>query len=318
MTVSIICPGSAVTYNKSERLRGKHVKVVRIICLGAGLTMLVCYIVCMFVQEAHGQITANVLRRTLFICTPSLQTGTAFTIDVDGKQYLVTAKHIVSTLPEGADTTISILKKVGWTPITVQVFKCNDPVDIAIAVPKAQLTVNQPLSPTSSGLIVGQDTHFYGFPYSNSTVYASLPDVFGLVKRATVSQIQSDPVKGIQCILLDGYNNPGFSGSPVVFHDLLESGVGLKVAGVISSYMSEHQEVKEKVCEVKVNEVTPADIAGNNILHSPDGKLYRLKGTDKYVQANTGIAQAWDISAAVDLIRKHPTGPISSDTFTGL
>jgi len=43
-----------------------------------------------------AQVTSNVLLRTLLIAIPGTKwvpTGTAFTIDVDGRQYLVTAKH---------------------------------------------------------------------------------------------------------------------------------------------------------------------------------------------------------------------------------
>jgi hypothetical protein len=110
------------------------------------------------------QVTANILRRTLLIRVASA-TGTAFTIEVDGRQYLITAKHVVSGLPDGANRTIDILKKKGRSALRVTVFKCAEPVDIAVFIPPEQIPVNDPLDPTSTGIAVGQDAYFVGFPY---------------------------------------------------------------------------------------------------------------------------------------------------------
>lgn len=266
---------------------------------------------------APSQVTANILRRTLLIKVASA-TGTAFTIEVDGRQYLITAKHVVSSLPDGANRTINILKKNGWSPLRVAVFKCAEPVDIAVLIPPEQITVNYSLEPTSMGMAVGQDAYFVGFPYGPqfAKTYSSLPDVYGFVKKATVAQLDSMPDRNMQRILLDGYNNPGFSGSPIVWRDLSQRGVVFKVAGVIVSYESYVSPVLEKL-EIGKNQITAEDRAENRILRTTDGRIYRLKDTGKLVQLNTGIATAWDIGSAVDLIRKHPIGPKAADSFTG-
>ena len=105
-----------------------------------------------------AQVTSNVLRRTLLI--QASETGTAFTIEVDRRQYVVTAKHIVGKLPNDAQSTIQVRKKAGWSPLKVWIFKCDDPVDIAVLVAASQLTVDYPLEPTSNGMMVGQDAYF--------------------------------------------------------------------------------------------------------------------------------------------------------------
>jgi hypothetical protein len=85
--------------------------------------------------------------------------------------------------------------------------------------------------------------------------------------------------------ILDGINNPGFSGGPVFFG----TGDALKVAAVISGYYLQPTEV----------------IRG--------GAARLAKGTPKdYVNENSGFIIAYDIAWAVDVIKKNPTGPLRS------
>lgn len=115
-----------------------------------------------------AQVPSNALLRTRLINATS-ELGTAFSIDVDGRQYLVTAKHVVGSLPEGAVSEIKLWRKSGWSSIKVTVYRCSDPVDIAVLVPAAQITVDFPLEPDSKGLFAGQDAYFVGFPTGYSS-----------------------------------------------------------------------------------------------------------------------------------------------------
>lgn len=263
-------------------------------------------------------VTSNVLRRTLLIQAIPGETASAFTIEVDGRQYLITAKHVVSTFTDGAQSTIEIMTKNGWSPLKVTVFKCDDPVDVAVLVPPTQITVDYPLEPSSKELAVGQDAYFVGFPYGleHATTYTAMSTVFGLVKRATVAQFDSMPQINAQRIILDGINNQGFSGSPLVFRDLSQPGLVFKVAGVIVNYEAQLSPVFKPV-QIREQDITPTDLAQELIVHSSDGKVYRLQNTGEVVKSNTGIATAWDIGTAVALIRQHPIGPNVSDSFTG-
>ena len=165
-----------------------------------------------------AQVTSNVINRVFLVKGPD-EAGTAFTIEVDGRQYLVTAKHVVKGMKE--DDSIQIRKDDQWTAVPVQVFRCEDPVDIAVLVPSSQLSASFPVEPTSAGMFFGGDTFFLGFPYAKTTEFKlaggyPLP----LIKRATLSGMNPlVPDKGV-IIVLDGYNNPGFSGSPVCFATL--------------------------------------------------------------------------------------------------
>jgi hypothetical protein len=52
---------------------------------------------------SHAQVPSNALLRTLEIKTPA-ELGTAFTIDVDHRQYIITAKHIITPVENGGKT----------------------------------------------------------------------------------------------------------------------------------------------------------------------------------------------------------------------
>ena len=83
---------------------------------------------CLFTVESSAQYTANVFRRVLMIKVGDA-VATSFTIEVDNKQYLVTAKHVVAGL-EGKGK-IDVRRDDKWLRVDVIVQKCADPIDIA-------------------------------------------------------------------------------------------------------------------------------------------------------------------------------------------
>jgi hypothetical protein len=82
--------------------------------------------------------------------------------------------------------------------------------------------------------------------------------------------------------ILDGINNAGFSGGPVI----VGTDNDLKIVAVISGYSLE-----------------PTDVIRGDPKAAADGP----KNT---VGVNSGFILAYDISHAVDLIKKNPTGPV--------
>jgi hypothetical protein len=112
--------------------------------------------------QVSAQVTDHVFLRVRMIQAGKAQ-GTSFTLDVDGRQYLITAKHLVTGL--NSDDVVKILQSDGWASVAVKVFRCAEPIDIAVLVPPEQLTVNLPLEPTSAGIRFSQDMFFVGFPY---------------------------------------------------------------------------------------------------------------------------------------------------------
>lgn len=220
-------------------------------------------------------ITTNAIQRTFHIKVGD-STGTCFTIDVDNKQYLVTAKHIVSDL---ADTSnIEIFHEQQWKNIEVTIVgHCDGEIDISVLTTNLQISPTHPLEPTSAGMTYGQDVYFLGFPYGMAGEMGPMNRDFPVpfVKKAIVSCIYFE--NDIQIIFLDGHNNLGFSGGPVIF--------------------KEHNSGDYKVCSV---------VAGYRYAEEPvyqNGKPIPLE-----IRANTGIVISYGIKHAVDLIEENPIG----------
>jgi len=80
------------------------------------------------------------------------------------------------------------------------------------------------------GLIYSQDVFFLGFPYDivPNLLFGSGGFPMPLVRKAIVAAMDRDT------LILDGHNNPGFSGGPVCFFRPNEGAA--RIAGVVSGY----------------------------------------------------------------------------------
>jgi hypothetical protein len=271
----------------------------------------VCFgiMLCAVIPAAQAQVTSNVLRRVLMIQADK-NSGSSFTLEVDGRQYLITAKHVVASLK--SEDTIQIRKGDEWSSVKVKVLRCDDPIDIAVLVPASQLTVSFRLEPITNNVFFGQDAYFVGFPYGLSMDAKEANGLYPIafMKKGIFSAMV--PEGSATVIFLDGHNNPGFSGGPIVYRDLNQSGPPIfHVAGVVSGYR--HEFVPTVVAE----EVKPGDDLKQEepwrIVKLADGRTIRLKDTDQLARLNTGIVKGYHIKHAVELIQKHPIGPTVSD-----
>ncbi|MGB0071218.1 MAG: hypothetical protein WBQ11_24625 [Isosphaeraceae bacterium] len=147
-------------------------------------------------------------------------------------------------------------------------------IDVSVLATDRRLTPSElPLEPSSEGIVYGQELFFLGFPYGIIGKYLFRPEGYPLplVKRATLSLFHGD------VYLLDGHNNPRFSGGPVVF--VPPGRRDFKVAGVISGFRAEEEPV----------------LAGGQ----PTPLVYHY---------NTGIIVCQRIEHAVALIQANPIG----------
>jgi len=221
-------------------------------------------------------ITSNVIHRTFYLSSGD-SFGTCFTIDVDGREYVITAKHVVEHLADFSG--ISIFHDAQWKPFgCTLVGFCESGSDIAVLSANTLLSPRHSMPPTSAGIVYGQDVYFLGFPYGWSADVKNLNRGFPLpfVKKAIVSNM---PQKegGKSFFYLDGHNNPGFSGGPVVFK--CQGTNEFHVAAIISGYRYTEEPIFQDSTTVPL--------------------VYRY---------NTGIILAYDISHAIAVINKNPIG----------
>lgn len=203
--------------------------------------------------------------------------GTTFTIEQEGIQFLVTAKHIFKDAQFPAQTNIMVLKEGRYKSIDVEIRYPEDQ-EIDIAVMKTN--PYQLVSPiydnknTSEGIIWGQDVYFLGFPYDFDMHLKSLPDSktpVPFIKKACLSGALNEH----SILVLDGQNNKGFSGGPVCFKNIQTGEKSMQIAGVISGYYFEKKNVLDR--------------SGNV--------------TQFYLEDNTGIVKAYDIKEAVTVAK---------------
>lgn len=186
-------------------------------------------------------MTSNVFFRTFFVKFEAY--GTAFTIDHKGKEYLVTAKHLLNIHTDHYSVNIYLQKKWNSFPLELVGHGRGD-LDVSVFrfigmdrfVPE-----EYPLSLDSSGIFVGQDMFFAGFPYKMHVDYGE--ELFGnrpgaFIKKGTISSFNSSD----QTLYLDAINNEGFSGGPI-FYRPNDGSVPAKVVGVVSRFREESERV---------------------------------------------------------------------------
>lgn len=271
--------------------------------------------IALFPLASPAQVPGTVFQRVLYVRvgagTPHEGTATAFTLDVDGRQYTITAKHVVANLKK--EDSLDIYRGDKWVPVKFKIFTCDDPVDIAVLVAPELLTPTPILEPDPKMFFYGQDVYFVGFPYgiSMAAPKAIGDRPFPFIKRAAISSsVEIDAEKHVTQLLLDGYNNPGFSGGPVVYRDLNVRTDVFKVAGVVSGFIPELVPVVSPKPLKSPDEASEVGKAQKwRLRQRLDKSWVEMKDTDTYVPLNTGIVQAYSITPALDVIRQHPVGP---------
>jgi hypothetical protein len=133
----------------------------------------------------------------------------------------------------------------------------------------------------SAKVTFGGECEFVGFPFGSAwTAKFEKGEMLRMpfIKRCTVSGLITSPER---VWVLDGINNEGFSGGPVVF----ETGPSQQIIAVISGFRREPIEV----------------VPLSNTGEEPHPKEAAL--------ANTGFILAYDLACAVEAIGKNPIGP---------
>ena len=228
-------------------------------------------------------ITSNVFQRTFQIKAPGGY-GTCFSVDVQGKRYLLTARHVAQDVKDN----VAVRHEGVWKDVSVDVIGHGEgDIDISVLAPNYPFGASHPLPATSRGLVFGQDVFILGYPFGISTdvgkVNSDLP--LPIVKRATMAgSTKSDEHNNLlHALLLDVFGNEGFSGGPVVYDPHSGSGKASEfcVAGVVAHYR-------------------------------PTKRPIYVEGTDTpsglYYFENPSILVAYNIKYATDIINDNPKG----------
>ena len=240
----------------------------------------------------RGPVTSNVLLR-VFPLRVGSKIGTGFTMEIDHRQYLVTAKHMIAgELPSHIEVQLD-----EWIAVPVKLVGMGrDKQDVLVLATNRKLSEVFPVDHGTEGLMLGQSVRFLGYLPGVQT--SPLPGYKNrgapLVMNGVVSGFLNDDVGGGSSIWVDGHNNKGFSGGPVVFQPAQARSreeCRWKIAGVISGYV-------EAMVGVRI-------VTGES--------------TNAIAMSNAGILRAVPIRIVRELIDKNPIGfiPELSDSDPG-
>ena len=219
-------------------------------------------------------VTEHILTR-VFALRFGLELVSGFTIELDERQYLITARHV---LPDLVSTgALEVLQNKNWVQLSFRRLQVEPKeVDIAVLVLDRKLTSAPPIRLGEKGTFLSQGVYFVGFPYGLSIAVHAVNSGFPipLVKHGIIAALHTGTLG--EPFLVDGINNPGFSGGPVVRDDRETTPT---IIGVVSGYRASQEPV------------------------------YRQKlATELTVQVNTGLLVAYPIDYAVEAIKKDPSG----------
>ena len=173
----------------------------------------------------------NIIIRVLLVKYGN-STGTAFTVEKNDKQFLISAKHVFDGISE--DDEIEVFANNVWKRLKVKPIFCDDEkVDlIALDFGNKFITGVPPIEIGTRHTLLAQNAYFLGFPYGMFTDSGELNNKkpFPFIKKSIVSSINKE------IIYLDGHNNRGFSGGPVT---ITNKDNKTQIIGVVSSYLGD-------------------------------------------------------------------------------
>jgi len=197
------------------------------------LWTLVIFATSILVMSAQDAVPGEILQRTRFIKFGN-EAGTAFSIDYQGKLYLVTAKHVVAGAPKSG-AVIQVMKAGKWVDFETIRTLYPPSNDVDIAVFETDAPISKPFGVTVSGaagaVTMGQQVWFLGYPYGIESRWSNGEAPF--IKRGTMSAIDATNPNAV-VLYIDGFNNPGFSGGPIVYWDFSKH--IYSIIGVVKGY----------------------------------------------------------------------------------
>jgi hypothetical protein len=220
--------------------------------------------------------TFNVLDRSLFIRAAAY--GTAFALDWEERQYLITARHLLVD-PTVEQQGLKVYRHNRWQDLPCRLVGVGSgDVDVAVLAGTERFGEGLPLPAAIGEFTLSQDVFFVGYPYKlfmdGGSFLNGKPMPF--IKKGTLSAFEhSSPSK---TIYLDAINNEGFSGGPIVFSK--GDPRDMRVMGVVSKFRIEVEQVHD----------SDGDPTGHTVFY------------------NTGILVGYGMQPVLDIINRNPAG----------
>ena len=165
---------------------------------------------------SQSYLTSNVLNRVFWIGHQGKPMGTGFAVDVDGRQYLVTAQHVAKACHY--QPSIRIRDGDGWSSVNVRWTTIGEDVEADVAV----LATTTPLCPSSFSVAIGQGGLIYGaFGYALGFPSALHPSDVGWLPEGRPVPVPALAVMYFsqegKTACCSGYITNGYSGGPILF-----------------------------------------------------------------------------------------------------
>ena len=204
-------------------------------------------------------ISLYVLRSVFHIrCGESSGSGTAFTLNYNDWQYLVTARHVVEAI---SGNTIEVFHDGAWKSLEVDVIgRGAGEIDVAVLSSPLAIGPRDAIIPASSaGITIGQQVYFLGSPLEmrGGSPY-DFP--YPLAKSGVLSGV--DSWHGANRLYVDGHANRGFSGGPLICYQ--DQTTNIQIAGVITSFRIDPDSVNSGI-GIAVNIRHVIDLIDSNL-----------------------------------------------------
>lgn len=223
--------------------------------------------------SSDPSVFGDMLTRTFKIrLTGSNGVGTGFGLGDGGRQYLVTAAHVLT----GFSGVLEVERYNTWVPHAGRLVGISGQGDVGVLALDTPLVYPTPVVPDTHAK-VSERLFFLGFPFAQGTGdRVNEGNQIPYVKAGIVSALMNDGGVGSGGFYLDALNNPGFSGGPVI-----SGGSPPRILGIVSAGM-----------------LNPSPT------FDPSGKAAG------YTNESSGLVFCYGIELALDLIRKNPIGPL--------
>jgi hypothetical protein len=222
-------------------------------------------------------INANIINRVFHIAIDEY-VGTCFTIEIDNRQYIITAKHLAERIKYPNE--IGIFYKNNWENINVNLVGFGEyNEDVSVLATDFQISPTFPIRFTGAESAYSQEVFFLGFPLglitTDSEINRNFP--FPLVKKGIFSG--TIDIEGCKVCIIDGINNPGFSGGPVICVPPNRQQNDFQIMSIISGYEQQFEKT-----------------------------LINNKETDIIAPLNSGLIISYPIEIAIRIIKSNPIG----------